>query len=90
MQVVQQLYEGIDLGKAGTVGLVTYIRTDSVRVSDEAVDRRARIYLDAQYGERVLPGDAQPVQGPQERAGRPRGHPSHLHGAYARQRRRPI
>ena len=29
MQVVQQLYEGIDLGKAGTVGLVTYIRTDS-------------------------------------------------------------
>ena len=36
MQVVQQLYEGIDLGKAGTVGLVTYIRTDSVRVSTEA------------------------------------------------------
>ena len=40
MQVVQQLYEGIDLGKAGTVGLVTYIRTDSVRVSAEEVERR--------------------------------------------------
>ncbi len=37
MQVVQQLYEGVDVGK-GTVGLVTYIRTDSVRVSAEAVD----------------------------------------------------
>ncbi len=49
MQVVQQLYEGIDLGKAGTVGLVTYIRTDSVRVSDEAV-AAAREFIVREYG----------------------------------------
>ena len=42
----QQLYEGIDLGKAGTVGLVTYIRTDSVRVSTEAVEA-ARLHPDS-------------------------------------------
>ena len=35
MMVAQQLYEGIDLGKEGPVGLVTYIRTDSVRVSEK-------------------------------------------------------
>ena len=54
MQVVQQLYEGIDLGKAGTVGLVTYIRTDSVRVSTEAVEA-ARGFIRAQYGEDYCP-----------------------------------
>ena len=54
MQVVQQLYEGIDLGKAGTVGLVTYIRTDSVRVSAEAVEA-ARGFICAQYGEEYCP-----------------------------------
>ena len=54
MQVVQQLYEGIDLGKAGTVGLVTYIRTDSVRVSEEAVTA-ARGFIQAQYGDEYCP-----------------------------------
>ncbi|MCI6378318.1 MAG: type I DNA topoisomerase [Clostridiales bacterium] len=54
MQVVQQLYEGIDLGKAGTVGLVTYIRTDSVRVADEAV-QAARGFITAQFGEAYCP-----------------------------------
>lgn len=54
MQVVQQLYEGIDLGKAGTVGLVTYIRTDSVRVSAEAVDA-AREHIVREYGETYSP-----------------------------------
>ncbi|MBP3646317.1 MAG: type I DNA topoisomerase [Clostridia bacterium] len=54
MQVVQQLYEGIDLGKAGTVGLVTYIRTDSVRVSDEAV-QAARQHINAQFGSEYCP-----------------------------------
>ena len=54
MQVVQQLYEGIDLGKAGTVGLVTYIRTDSVRVSDEAV-AAARSAITAQFGTEYCP-----------------------------------
>ncbi len=54
MQVVQQLYEGIDLGKNGTVGLVTYIRTDSVRVSDEAV-AAARNAITQQFGEEYCP-----------------------------------
>lgn len=54
MQVVQQLYEGIDLGKSGTVGLVTYIRTDSVRVSAEAVEA-ARDFICTQYGNEYCP-----------------------------------
>ena len=54
MQVVQQLYEGIDLGKAGTVGLVTYIRTDSVRVSAEAVTA-VREQIATQFGGEYCP-----------------------------------
>ena len=54
MQVVQQLYEGIDLGKSGTVGLVTYIRTDSVRVADEAL-QAARAHIQTQFGEEYCP-----------------------------------
>ena len=38
MMVAQQLYEGVEVKGAGTVGLVTYIRTDSVRISEEAKD----------------------------------------------------
>ena len=62
MQVVQQLYEGIDLGKAGTVGLVTYIRTDSVRVADEAI-RSARTHITAQYGEMYCPEEPNQYKG---------------------------
>ena len=36
MMLAQQLYEGIDLGKEGTVGLITYMRTDSTRISETA------------------------------------------------------
>ena len=54
MQVVQQLYEGIDLSGEGTQGLVTYIRTDSVRISDEAMaDLRA--WIPEKYGPEYLP-----------------------------------
>jgi DNA topoisomerase-1 len=53
MQVVQQLYEGVDVGH-GTVGLVTYIRTDSVRVSAEAVDA-ARKQITTGYGAEYCP-----------------------------------
>ena len=53
MQVVQQLYEGVDAGK-GTVGLVTYIRTDSVRVSSEAVDA-VRLQIKTIYGAEYCP-----------------------------------
>ncbi|MCE5342575.1 MAG: type I DNA topoisomerase, partial [Eubacteriales bacterium] len=53
MQVVQQLYEGVDVGK-GTVGLVTYIRTDSVRVSAEAIDA-VRRQITTSYGAEYCP-----------------------------------
>ena len=54
MQVVQQLYEGVDLAGEGTQGLVTYIRTDSVRISDEALTE-LRAYIPEQYGLEYLP-----------------------------------
>jgi len=54
MSVAQQLYEGVDLGSEGTVGLITYMRTDSVRVSETA-QREARQFIAAQYGEASVP-----------------------------------
>ena len=53
MRVAQQLYEGIDLGKEGTVGLITYLRTDSTRVSDEAV-ATANKYISENFGDEYL------------------------------------
>ena len=51
MQLAQALYEGVDLGgKEGTVGLVTYMRTDSTRLSDQARDA-ARAFIHEQYGQ---------------------------------------
>ncbi|HUY10684.1 MAG TPA: type I DNA topoisomerase [Candidatus Dormibacteraeota bacterium] len=50
MQLAQSLYEGVDLGKAeGTVGLITYMRTDSTRISDDAREA-ARAFIEAKYG----------------------------------------
>ncbi|MBQ7265453.1 MAG: type I DNA topoisomerase [Firmicutes bacterium] len=49
MQVAQQLYEGIDIKGEGTIGLVSYIRTDSVRISDEAYEQ-ARNLIEEKYG----------------------------------------
>ncbi|MBR6027821.1 MAG: type I DNA topoisomerase [Clostridia bacterium] len=54
MQVVQQLYEGVDLKNEGTQGLVTYIRTDSVRVSDEAL-AAVRDFIPKRFGQDYLP-----------------------------------
>jgi len=54
MMVAQQLYEGVDLGSDGTVGLITYMRTDSVRLSDDAV-AEAREYIAEKYGKASLP-----------------------------------
>ena len=50
MRIAQQLYEGVDIKGQGTVGLITYLRTDSVRISDEA-DAQAREYITEMYGE---------------------------------------
>ncbi len=54
MQVVQQLYEGVDLEGEGTQGIVSYIRTDSVRISDEAL-AALRAYIPERFGEEYLP-----------------------------------
>ena len=54
MMVAQQLYEGIDIGGKGPVGLISYIRTDSVRVAKEAQDA-AITYIGKRFGERYVP-----------------------------------
>ena len=54
MMLAQRLYEGIELGKEGPVGLITYMRTDSVRLSDEAI-KQAREFIGSNYGKKYLP-----------------------------------
>ncbi len=54
MSIAQQLYEGVDIQGEGTVGLITYMRTDSLRLSDEAI-AAARQFAAARYGEKYLP-----------------------------------
>ena len=56
MRIAQQLYEGIDLG-AGAIGLITYMRTDSVTLAQEALDEM-REYITEAYGAKQLPGKA--------------------------------
>ncbi|MBO5302596.1 MAG: type I DNA topoisomerase [Lachnospiraceae bacterium] len=53
MRLAQQLYEGVDVKGQGTVGLITYLRTDSVRISEEA-DAAAREYITGAYGENYV------------------------------------
>jgi len=55
MLLAQQLYEGLDLGKEGTVGLVTYIRTDSTRIS-ELARQQARSYIERELGPQYWSG----------------------------------
>ncbi len=54
MQLAQQLYEGVDLGDEGSVGLITYMRTDSTRVSNDALNA-TRQFIAGQYGKNYLP-----------------------------------
>jgi DNA topoisomerase-1 len=54
MMIAQQLYEGIDLGKDERVGLITYMRTDSVRIADQAT-AGAREYIEASFGGAFVP-----------------------------------
>ena len=53
MRIAQQLYEGIDIKGNGTVGLITYLRTDSTRISEEA-DENVRNYIEEQYGKQYV------------------------------------
>ena len=53
MRIAQQLYEGVDIKGQGTVGLITYLRTDSIRISEEA-DAAARTFIEETYGGEYL------------------------------------
>ena len=55
MRLAQQLYEGVDIKGEGTVGLITYLRTDSTRVSEEA-EKMAKDFITAQFGEAYSAG----------------------------------
>ncbi len=54
MMIAQQLYEGIELGAEGSIGLITYMRTDSTRIADEAL-QASREYILVSYGKEYLP-----------------------------------
>ena len=58
MRIAQQLYEGVDIKGQGTVGLITYLRTDSTRISEEA-DVAAREYISEHYGENYTSANAE-------------------------------
>lgn len=57
MMVAQSLYEGVDLGSEGTTGLITYMRTDSTRLSDDIVNE-ARQFISEKYGANYIPESA--------------------------------
>jgi DNA topoisomerase-1 len=57
MMVAQKLYEGVEIGAEGAVGLITYMRTDSTRVSETAL-QEVRAFVGGQYGEQYLPEKA--------------------------------
>ncbi len=69
MALAQQLYEGLPLGDEGSVGLITYMRTDSTHVATSALEE-TRSYIQSRYGERFLPAKARvftkTVKGAQE------------------------
>ena len=65
MRLAQQLYEGVDIKGSGTVGIITYLRTDSVRVSEEA-EKAAKEYIGENYGEAYAADASHEKQGGQK------------------------
>ena len=57
MILAQRLYEGVEIGKEGAVGLITYMRTDSTRIADDAI-RDVRDYITERYGKEFVPDGA--------------------------------
>lgn len=57
MAIAQQLYEGVEINGKGSIGLITYMRTDSLRISDEAL-ASAKEFILCKYGEQYYPGNA--------------------------------
>ena len=76
MAIAQQLYEGVDIAGEGTVGLITYMRTDSLRLSEEAM-AAAKDFISQPLRHGVLSRPAPALQDQGQRPGRPRGHPPH-------------
>ncbi|MDK0575933.1 type I DNA topoisomerase [Clostridium perfringens] len=62
MSVAQQLYEGVEVKKFGTVGLITYMRTDSVRISKEAQEKAIN-FIDETYGKEYVPEEPRVYKG---------------------------
>src|SRR5439155_10380471 len=54
MQLAQQLYEGVEVGAEGSVGLITYMRTDSTRVGEDAI-AEVRGFVESKYGAQYVP-----------------------------------
>ena len=74
MRLAQDLYEGIELGNEGSTGLITYMRTDSTRISEEA-DGKVKGWIKGGSG--TAPGPAARRTKPARSPGRARGDPSH-------------
>ncbi|MCL1796570.1 MAG: type I DNA topoisomerase, partial [Clostridia bacterium] len=70
MQIAQQLYEGVDIKGEGAVGVITYLRTDSVRVSNVAIEE-VRAFISEKYGDKYLP------EKPNDYKGRKRAQDAH-------------
>ena len=68
MALAQRLYEGVELGQEGSVALITYMRTDSVRVSSDALDQ-VRGLIGSRYRPDVPAGEAEFLQVQEGRAG---------------------
>jgi DNA topoisomerase-1 len=66
MQTAQRLYEGVELGSRGAVGLITYMRTDSTRVAPSAVET-ARTFIQAEFGDAYLPASPRLYLGKQQK-----------------------
>ena len=75
MRLAQQLYEGVDVQGRGTIGLITYLRTDSTRIADEA-DAMAREYINSNYGEKYVLQNEQARKVERKDSGRTRGNSS--------------
>lgn len=65
MRIAQQLYEGVDVKGSGTVGIITYLRTDSTRISEEA-DANVRSYIGEQYGNQYVAAEGAGKSGSQK------------------------
>ena len=65
MRLAQQLYEGVEIKGSGSVGIITYLRTDSTRVSEEA-EAAAKAFVTQQYGEEYAAGTEQERKGSQK------------------------